>query len=255
MNGIIEGRSTSIAETLDQNGRGLSQGSPSPETVTDATAAVYFSIGGTLRFLSHAETLRVFQRACARAEVPVKFTEGFNPHPKLSLPLPRPVGVESDDELLVLRLFDEDGIPLGPADSPEQKAWLDKMKPSLAGELPDSIRVDSVVLAKSNASFVAESADYEFPLRPDVDRREIIDGLLARESVVVERLAPKRRERRIDVRGFLKSLSVKDDLIVVTCAITAGGSIRVDEILELLDLTAEDLAGPVRRTNVRWTSR
>jgi hypothetical protein len=72
-----------------------------------STLAVRFRIGGALRFLSHAETSRVFQRACARAGIPVKYSAGFNPHPKLSLPLPRSVGVESDDELLVVRLSDE----------------------------------------------------------------------------------------------------------------------------------------------------
>ncbi|MBN2271219.1 MAG: DUF2344 domain-containing protein, partial [Sedimentisphaerales bacterium] len=59
-----------------------------------------FRIWGNLRFLSHAETMKVFQRACARAGLDVAHTEGFNPRPRLSLPLPRSVGVESDEELL-----------------------------------------------------------------------------------------------------------------------------------------------------------
>jgi radical SAM-linked protein len=187
--------------------------------------------------------------------VPVKFTEGFNPHPKLSLPLPRPVGVASDDELLALRLFDEDGIPAVEGDEAARERWERRLGESLSGALPDAIEVRSVTLAKSNASFVAESADYQFPLRPNQDRREHIASLLARESIVLDRTAPNRRERRVDVRGFLKSLIQEDDLVVAGCAITAGGSIRVDEILGLLDLTAADLAGPVRRANVRWASR
>ena len=63
---------------------------------------VKFRIWGNLRFLSHAETMSVFQRACVRAGIPVRHSEGFNPRPRMSLPLPRSVGVESDDELLVL---------------------------------------------------------------------------------------------------------------------------------------------------------
>jgi radical SAM-linked protein len=63
---------------------------------------VVFAIGGDLRFLSHHDTLRLFRRALARADFPVRFTEGFNPHPKIMIPLPRPVGIASRDEALVV---------------------------------------------------------------------------------------------------------------------------------------------------------
>lgn len=227
-------------------------------TTTDATAAVRFALGGMLRFLSHAETLGVFQRACARAGVAVKFTEGFNPHPKVSLPLPRPVGIASEDELLVLRLFDERGFPFDEAQLPARRQWQDRLGQSLTEVLSGPIRVRSVTLEKSNASFVAESADYVFSVRStegsDAEARwpQRIAALLARENIVVERMSPNRPRRPIDVRGFLKSIRMEGDRIVATCVISAGGSIRVDEIMELLGLTAADLAAPIRRMNVAW---
>ncbi|MBW7991664.1 MAG: DUF2344 domain-containing protein, partial [Planctomycetes bacterium] len=54
---------------------------------------IKFRIGGPLRFISHAQTLSVFQRACVRAGIEIRYSQGFNPRPRLSLPLPRPVGV------------------------------------------------------------------------------------------------------------------------------------------------------------------
>ncbi|MBN1362599.1 MAG: DUF2344 domain-containing protein [Sedimentisphaerales bacterium] len=225
--------------------------------MTDATAAVRFAIGGMLRFLSHAETLRVFQRACARAAVPVKFSEGFNPHPKLSLPLPRPVGVESADELLVVRLFDESGVPADGTETLARTRWQDRMKQALTAALPEPIKLRSVALHKTKASFSAESVDYEFMVRMDADTttalQERAASLEAAERIEVERVSPCRPGRRIDVRGFLKSLRLEVDRVVVTCAISTGGSIRVDEIMRLLELTVTDLACPVRRTNVVWT--
>ncbi len=248
-----------IIEAVNQHAHDISESQPSVGMATDATAAVGFAIGGMLRFLSHAETLRVFQRACARAHVPVKHTEGFNPHPRLSLPLPRPVGVESDDELLVLRLFDEPGIPLGESDTSGARPWRDRMQQSLAAVLPREIELRSIALMKSNASFGAESADYAFAVQPahgsDLEGRlqDRIAHLLARESVVVERISPSHRQgRRIDVRGFLKSIRTDGDRVVVACRTGAGGSIRVDEIMLLLGFGPADLAGPVRRMNVTW---
>ncbi len=97
----------------------------------DSTAAIRFRIGGALRFLSHAETARLWQRACTRAALPVRYSQGFNPHPRMSLPLPRPVGVAADEELLVVKLCDErQGTPV--ADRAEREAAL-KAGPGRAG--------------------------------------------------------------------------------------------------------------------------
>jgi uncharacterized protein (DUF2344 family) len=227
---------------------------------TDATAMVRFGIGGLLRFLSHAETLRVFERACVRAGVPVKYSQGFNPHPKLSLPLPRPVGVASDDELLVLRLFDADGIPVVDGPYGARQAWQDRTKAALNEALPDDVVVHSVATMRSNASFRPDSARYVFDLggadrREDIERlKDRIHEILSRESLVVERVAPERREgRRVDIRPFLKSIELRDNRAIVECAISDAGSARVDELMPLLELTAENLTGPVRRRDVIWT--
>ena len=64
---------------------------------------VWFSIEGDLRFLSHRNVMNLCERASARADLPVAFSKGFNPRPKISLLLPRPVGVASQCELLIIR--------------------------------------------------------------------------------------------------------------------------------------------------------
>ncbi len=251
--GKEDGREPDIVAAVNQDTGGLPGGQGATGATTDATAVVRFAIGGLLRFLSHAETLRVFQRACARAYVPVKFTEGFNPHPKLSLPLPRPVGVASDDELLVLRLSDERGLPDAAGAS-----WPDRMGRSLSETLPREIELKSVEVRRTNAAFVAEVVDYAFPLRAEATGEvprvwpDRIAALLSRRSIVIERQPPRRPARRIDVRGFLQSIRMEAGCIVASCAVTAGGSIRVDEIMQLLELSVFDLAGPIRRGNVTW---
>ncbi len=212
---------------------------------------VRFRIGGALRFLSHAETLRVFQRACARANIPVKYSAGFNPHPKVSLPLPRSVGVESDDELLVVRLSDE------PHDT---EAYRARMQQVLQEALPAGIDVLGVELVGSG-SFQPRSVDYLFCIHADraaglADRlRQRAEVILASASWIVERKLPgDAKVRRIDVRPFLESIQPVEHGVRVRCNVTAAGSIRMDEILQLLELESEDLAAPVRRTAVEWRS-
>ena len=59
-----------------------------------------FSKSGRACYISHLDLMRTFQRAFLRAEIPIKNTEGFNPHAFVSIALPLSVGYSSDCELL-----------------------------------------------------------------------------------------------------------------------------------------------------------
>jgi radical SAM-linked protein len=216
--------------------------------------AVRFRIGGWLRFLSHAETMRVFQRACTRAGVPVRYSAGFNPHPRLSLPLPRTVGMMSDDEMLVVRLSGEGGA----AGEFSDQAYAAQTRRVLQETLPADIEIVSVESIEGGASPQARLVDALFVLRSDrlpelvdrLDRR--IQAVLASEQLIVERRVPDQKARHVDVRPFLESIPRTGDRITVRCRVTAAGAVRIEEIMHLLELEREDLAAPVRRTAVEW---
>jgi len=57
-----------------------------------------FAKKGTMKFISHLDLMRLFMRALRRADLPVKLTEGFSPHPKLSIKRALKLGLESDNE-------------------------------------------------------------------------------------------------------------------------------------------------------------
>jgi radical SAM-linked protein len=211
--------------------------------------AIKFRIRGDLRFLSHAETLRLFQRSCLRAGFRLRYTQGFNPRPILSLPLPRSVGIETEDDLLCLRLEPRRHTDDTGSDSfvPEQ------FKTRLSEQLPPGCRILDVSLAGPNASFRPLMATYVLTLRGEHPDSGSIKRLLAAETLNLQRrLDAKGTTRNVDVRPFLKSIELRDDTIVVECKISPEGSIRPDEILELLQLNMEKLAVPIRRTNVQW---
>lgn len=62
---------------------------------------------GRMKFISHLDLLRTFKSVLGRAGVPVKYSEGFNPHPKMVFSLPLPVGAESVCEYLDIVLTEE----------------------------------------------------------------------------------------------------------------------------------------------------
>ena len=51
-----------------------------------------------MKYISHLDLMRLFMRAMRRAELPLKMTEGFNPHPKFSIKRALKLGLESDKE-------------------------------------------------------------------------------------------------------------------------------------------------------------
>lgn len=240
---------------MSDNPHCSSEGGAGVLSSTRATMAVRFRVVGPAAMLSHAEMSRVLRRACARADLPVRYSEGFNPHPRLSLPLPRPVGVESDDELLVARLHAD---PAGGTAGDRAEMQVNMMR-ALAEQLPEGIEVLAVTLAASNASFQARSAEYVLPVpidqAPGLAARlvEKIAGVMTSERCMIQRASGDgKTARSVDVRPFLRSIRLESDTLIVEHTTGDAGSIRIDEILRLLDLRGEDLTGPIRRVNVVW---
>ena len=217
---------------------------------------IKFRIGGPLRFISHAQTLSVFQRACVRAGIEIRYSQGFNPRPRLSLPLPRPVGVTSDDEMLCIRIRK--------STSPQEDSITTQVHNSISAQLPQGFELLSVSVVETNTSFQPSSATYVLALRKEYINEELkatVKRLLASDSLGIQRRITKTKSRtrhrestvkNIDVRGFLESIELDSNGIIVRCKITPTGSIRIEEILNLLELDVEKLALPVRRTSVKW---
>jgi len=94
-----------------------------------------FSKKGDIRFISHLDLMRLFMRAFRRCSLPLKITQGFNPHPKLSIKRALKLGLESDCE--------EAKVVLKDFVAPEE------FMTRLQKELPEGVRIKRVCLEKS----------------------------------------------------------------------------------------------------------
>lgn len=86
---------------------------------------ITFSKKGLMRYISHLDLMRLFMRALRRAQLPIKMTEGFSPHPKISIKRALKLGVESDNEEATFTLRE----PVNPGDFKER----------LQSQLPEGI--------------------------------------------------------------------------------------------------------------------
>jgi len=194
--------------------------------------------------------MKVFQRACVRGGVEVAHSEGYNPHPRMSLPLPRSVGVESDDELLAFVITDD-------GDQTVSGELASQIQARLAGQLPDGCEIVEAGAVRGGKTPLPCSASYSLMVAPEYAGDELanrIKDLLAADSVMLKRRAGKKasQPREVDVRGFIRSVELDGGCVSVECEITSTGSIRMEEILDCLGLNHETLAGPIKRRKVSW---
>ena len=200
-----------------------------------------FAIGGDLRFISHHDTLRLFRRALARADIPVRFSEGFNPHPRIMIPLPRPVGIASRAEALVIeteRLIDPDHA-------------LQR----LDDQTPENIRMISVRRLNNRESIIAESGRYRLDLGESAptDLAARVQTILDSSVVHVQRAIPKSSQtKRVDIRPFITNLSVDGNAVEITLRVMDGRSCKPAEIASLLGCDAGSINHRIERMEVQW---
>ena len=112
--------------------------------------------GEELRFLGHLDFLRTMERAVMRSEIPVAFSEGFNPHMKLSLDSALGVGVTADPLYLEIKL--------------EEDMSTEEVRERLSRQLPGGITIHSIVEAEKNwpkfvAVFNEDAYEMEGPVK------------------------------------------------------------------------------------------
>ena len=147
-----------------------------------------FSKRGRAAYLSHLDVMRTFQRAFIRSGIRVRHSEGFNPHPKMSIALPLQLGYESDCELLDASVLE------GPED----------MVVALNAALPEGIRV---LGAGEPGRPVREIAWTEWSLRfVDDDSAREAERILSMPRLPIEKKT-KRGLAMLDIAPHIEVLS------------------------------------------------
>ncbi|MGI5352389.1 TIGR03936 family radical SAM-associated protein [Streptomyces sp. CA-250714] len=205
---------------------------------------------GRLRFTSHRDFQRAFERALRRAKVPMAYSAGFTPHPKVSYANAAPTGTGSEAEYLEIALVQQ-------RDPEQLRALLDSC-------MPDGLDiVDAVEAHGSDFSDRLQASVWELRLDgvTPQEAHQAAEAFLAAESVEVQRQT-KKGIRSFDARAAVRSLTVtgrdaEADAAISTdrpgkgaCAILrlvvrhVTPAVRPDDVLSGLRATA-DLAPPV----------
>jgi len=191
----------------------------------------------------------MFQRVFARARIELCYSTGFNRRPKLSLPLPRSVGMESDAELMyALVKINENYLD------------AERLEEQIYEHVPQGCEITGIELIEGKVRYRPVSAVYVFSLahsaEDDGSRANVEalrQALAAGSGLVVERRAHGTKPaRRTDVSAYIDLIEAEGGNLVVKCNITSAGTVRADEILQRLQIDSSQLSRPVKRKSVEW---
>jgi len=182
-----------------------------------------------LRFASHRDFQRAFERALRRAEIPIAFSAGFSPHPKVSYANAAPTGAASEAEYLE--------IAVTAVCDPE------RVRAALDAALPPGLDVVEVVPARTPdfaERLQASCWRIELPGVTGEQAQSAVAALLAAPEVIVARLT-KQGRRSFDARGAIDSLEVvpvpdADAECAILTAVVRHGTptVRPDDVLAAL---------------------
>ena len=139
-----------------------------------------FTKTGRARYISHLDLMRTFQRAFSRAKIPIKHTEGFNPHPFVSIALPLSVGFSSQCEILEFGLL--------------EGTSYEEVPERLTAAMPEGIVIHQCYLAERKLKelcYVNYIMTFDYPEGRPQETEPAMAALLSRESLVVKKKSNK----------------------------------------------------------------
>ena len=203
---------------------------------------IWFAVAGDLRFLSHHDTMRAMERTVARAGLEVRYSQGFNPRPILSLVCPRPVGVASRDDLVVVAV----DAPASPR----------TMLADLNRHAPAGMTFHRMGIVANKATPRPRRAEYRLNV-PTAKAESVANrlGELAdRDTWPVQRLVSRRGRhqrgmtvRTIDLKPLVADAEIRDGQFRWALEPLGEKWARPGEVLQLVGLDERlDLAHTVR---------
>lgn len=182
---------------------------------------IRFTKAGDLVWISHHDVMRLWERALRRSGLPIAFSEGFNPRPRLSVPLALGIGISSRDEVIEVDL----------ARWMTAQAVLGALVPCL----PAGMEITRLELLAPGERGQVSRVEYAVRLEPaeiePVSAR--LAEAMARPALEVVR---QRNQKAIDLKKYLVEARVEGGALVFAFEVTPQGTARPEEFCRLLGL-------------------
>lgn len=161
---------------------------------------VYFSKKEQSKYISHLDLMRCITRCIKKTDIPVWYTEGFNPHLYITFALPLSLGYEGNLESFDIKLVD------GNFDVNKIISKLENVMPrglEILDVSEDFMSANDIGFAQYDVTFAAK--------KENLDLSQHFDSFLDQESIVVEKKTKKKKMKQIDLKPDIKIQSMNFD--------------------------------------------
>ena len=175
-----------------------------------ATVRIKFTKTGNLQFISHLDLQRTFHRILVRANIPMWYTQGFNPHAKLVFGLPLSIGTQSVCEMADLRI--------------DRKITLEEIRDQLNEQLTDEMQVIEAYYPTAKFNDIAY-ADYTITIKSEsITKDTEIAAVALFAAPIIMTKKSKSGEKEVDITDFIKKIefSAIDGELTARAVLSAG---------------------------------
>jgi len=197
-----------------------------PRPIPDVVSRLRFrfaKVGGSIHF-SHLDTMGQILRAVRQAEVPVLFSQGFNPRAKISFSPACPTGIESLGEYFEIECEGK----------PDARNLAEKLGPLLPEEI-FILDADEVPWKTPSVNELIQGMRYRVLIPESVDREALradINAFMENEEYLVA-VKRKRKNRVLDARRQVLDIGISGQHLAITNRFQSSGSMKISEILAL----------------------
>jgi radical SAM-linked protein len=187
----------------------------------------------SIRFTSNLDVHKIWERWLRRAKLPISYSQGFHPQPKINQAAPLPLGMVSNYELIEIWL-DED------------LSCDEVLKKLITAQQPGMpiLRIEEVELLGKAMQSILLSSTYRIHLLENIPSAELhqkVDDALASDELIRER-----RGKRYNLRPLILDMQVQTDeqgkeMLSAELCMESGKTGRADELVEALGISQEDV--------------
>ncbi|MFP4547617.1 MAG: TIGR03960 family B12-binding radical SAM protein [Fidelibacterota bacterium] len=180
---------------------------------------------GAAKFTSHLDIIRIFKQALKGAQFDLCYTGGYNKKPKISAGFPLPYAFTSEDEYIEVFL----------------KNPVEKIDKQLNEHLPEGLRIKNFKQLDSGTASVSNLVIGFIYQASFVDKlpgtiKSEVEEVLNQKNLWIERIK-KNKSKKLDARKFIQSIEIRDNQVEMTLNVIDGRTVKVHEILDLLNLS------------------
>lgn len=192
---------------------------------------IQYKKNGMMKFLSHLDMVRLVERSMRRAKMPLKFSQGFNPHPKIAFAAPLSVGLTSDYELVDIELT--------------EVIDLDQFRAIFPTAFPAGIQMVRCTLIEQSKSLMSMVSDCAYAVKVTGDQEivnkfaKVAECLLDQDELIVIKKSKEKRkaDKEINIRPLIKEFAVLDlseNETVLRMKLASGsvGNLKPETVIE-----------------------